>query len=463
MPITVRRALLLMVIAAVFAAAPSPAVGHEVDALVVSDRSHAGAELAAATDVSPIRHVVVIYQENHSFDNVLGVFCVKNHRCDGAMTGKLPSGRMVRLATAGDVVAEVGHNTLDQRVAIDHGRMDGFAKIGGCRPRVGLRCYSQYRPRQIPNLTTLARSYSISDHTFELHWVPSFGAHVELVAARLDGFVGNKPFGPHSAIGLGWGCDSHAQVRWRRSRRALSQLVPACVPERSGAGPYRASPVAWVPTMMDRLDAAGLSWSIYGPPSGARGYGWTICPVFADCIHTQQASNARDDSDVIADAAAGTLPNFSIVIPTAATSQHNSRSMAVGDNWIGRVVGAIMHGPDWATTAIFITYDDCGCFYDHVAPPRRRGIRVPMVIVSPYARAGYSDTTPASFASLLAYTEHTFNLAPLWARDANAYDYRHAFDYMQTPLPPAPLTTTTIPARERRWLRAHPAPDDDLT
>src|SRR5439155_1658622 len=91
-------------------------------------------------------------------------------------------------------------------------------------------------------------------------------------------------------------------------------------------------------------------------------------------------------SQVIDDATNGTLPTVSIVTPTNSKSQHNFYSMKMGDNWIGQVVQAIENGPQWSSTAIFITYDDCGCFYDHVAPPAGLGIRVPMVIVSPYAK-----------------------------------------------------------------------------
>jgi phospholipase C len=96
---------------------------------------------------------------------------------------------------------------------------------------------------------------------------------------------------------------------------------------------------------------------------------------------------------VVDDGAAGKLSNFSIVVPTGANSQHNKDSMTVGDNWIGSIVAAIQSGPDWPSTTIFITYDDCGCFYDHVPPPQPDwGIRVPMVIVSPYAERGGTDS-----------------------------------------------------------------------
>ena len=138
--------------------------------------------------------------------------------------------------------------------------------------------------------------------------------------------------------------------------------------------------------------------------------------------------------------------------------------MAQGDNWIGDVVSAIAGGPNWSSTAIFITYDDCGCFYDHVPPPVSGwGIRLPMVIVSPYAKAGYTDHSNASLVSMTAYAEHTFGLAPMTTADTNAYWYQNSFDYSQTPLPPPTRKATTrIPRAEERWISKH-APDDDVT
>jgi phospholipase C len=135
--------------------------------------------------------------------------------------------------------------------------------------------------------------------------------------------------------------------------------------------------------------------------------------------------------------------------------------MTVGDNWIGQMVSALMNGPQWGSTAIFITYDDCGCFYDHVPPPPGLGIRVPMVIVSPFAKAGFTDSGVASFSSMLAYVEHTFGLAPLTSRDAGAYDYAQSFDYTQAPVSPVPLGQQPVPAASRAYLQQHPMADDE--
>jgi phospholipase C len=209
---------------------------------------------------------------------------------------------------------------------------------------------------------------------------------------------------------------------------------------------------------MDRMDAAGVTWRMYAANSSQPGsYVWATCPSFAECLYGPQHTNVMPTDTILTDAQKGTLPNFSLVLPgggqAAASSQHNGSSMLKGDNWIGKVVSAIENGPDWSSTAIFITYDDCGCFYDHVTPSSnpdgtKQGPRVPMVIVSPYAKPGLTDSTPATFASILAYEEYVFGLPALGANDAAAYRFTNAFDYSQVPLARVQTVQSQIPPGE---------------
>jgi hypothetical protein len=411
-----------------------------------------------------IQQVVIVFQENHSFDDVLGVLCVRDKRCDGVTSGVLHDGTVIPLRAAPDLVPEVVHNVYAQTAAIDGGKMDGFDLITGCGPAESFACYEQYAPDAVPNLTALARGFALSDRTFEDGPVPSWGSHLGLVAAQFDGFVGVNPSilatRSSPATGVGWGCDSKKDALWVPPSGGRPLVVPSCVPKPDGSGPYRPSPVPYVPTIMDRLDDAARSWHIYAPPVGPGAYNWAICPTFAECIYGPQLGNVKPSGQVVTDAGAGTLPDFSIVIPCCRNSQHNSASMLQGDNWIGTVVSAIMSGPQWSSTAIFIAYDDCGCFYDHVAPPAGLGIRVPMVIVSPYAKPGFTDSNTASFASLLAFTEHTFGLLPLTGKDATAYDYSASFNFAQRPLAPVALAQHPLSARTKAWLEAHP---EDIT
>jgi phospholipase C len=281
-----------------------------------------------------------------------------------------------------------------------------------------------------------------------------------LLASDTDGFTGNNPL-PGSGIGPGWGCDSFEDAQWVDPSTGETLVVPSCVPDAEGNGPYRTSPVPYERTILDEMDEHGISWRLYaanGPAdtTSASGYEWTACPTFYECFGGPQKANWVPAAQIIGDAGGRSLPQVSLIIPARPNSQHNQLSMLTGDNWIGDVVSAVENGPAWSSTAIFITYDDCGCFYDHARPPAGYGIRMPMVIVSPFARSGYTDSRVASTNSILAYIEHTFGLAPLSNTDRKAYDYADSFDYQQAPLPPAAMVRSAIPKWEQRWLAAHP-------
>ena len=308
----------------------------------------------------------------------------------------------------------------------------------------------------------------MSDRTFSLVGSPSWGGHLAIAAATTDGFSGDNPKkvgdGPYRS---GWGCDSRRDAMWWNG--STYEAVPSCVPDQGGNGPYRDSPVSYVPTIFDRLDAAGRSWRIYaGGTAGSDTipYGWAICPSFYECLGSSQRRNVLPTPRVLTDAASGALPSFSIVTPTLDVSQHNFYSMARGDNWIGDVVSAVEHGPDWDSTAVFIVYDDCGCFYDHVNPLQfdpSWGIRLPVVIVSPFAKSGFTDSTPSTLVSFLAYTEHVFGLPSLGQADATAYDFADSFDYAQRLGKPAAMTHTVIPRNEQLRIASRRPPVHDPT
>ena len=415
---------------------------------------------------SPIEHVVILFQENHSFDNVLGKLCLETDppRCDGTTRGQLSDGSYIDLPPATDIVPGVPHGYHTQVTAVNGGLMNGWDRIGNCSEDKAYRCFQQYEPHQVPNYSALARRFVISDRTFQLDLAGSWGAHAVLAAAHLDGFytgLHTKEIKPRPAGG--WGCDSGVVGGWRPTPWGPFDRFPTCIPKPDGTGPFRPSEVPWVPTIMDRLDAASLSWRLYAPSADEGGYGWSICPTFADCLYTDQIRNWVDRDQFVHDAEAGELANLSILIPGKGGSQHNNASMLEGDNWIGRNVEAVMNGPDWSSTAIFITYDDCGCFYDHEPPPPDLGIRMPMVIVSPWARPGYTDSHVASFDSLLAFTERTFGLAPLSPWDADSYPYTHSFDFEQAPLEPVKMTWSPVPPWSIRWMRENPPDPDDPT
>jgi phospholipase C len=368
------------------------------------------------------------------------------------------------------------HTVGAQRAAIDGGKMDGWQKIpdGSCAAATGYRCVSGYQPAQIPNIIALAQKFAISDKTFSTSDAPSWGGHMDVVAASNDQFSGDNPVAAKGVPpGPGWGCDSNKVTQWF-APNGRSETVPSCVPAHLGSvafgGAFERTPVKPIPTIMDRLDTAGLTWKLYGASRTQPGYIWSICPTFAQCLDTSQAANLVPDAQFLTAAAAGRLPSFSVVTPGGpdyVNSCHNKVSMTACDNWVGKLVGAAENGPDWSSTAVFITWDDCGCFYDQVPPPvnpdgTRQGPRVPMIIVSPYARPGSTDTTSATFAGILAYTEHTFGLAALGTNDAAAYAFGNAFNYAQKALKPAPMVQRPLPPSARH-IRVTQAMDDDPT
>jgi phospholipase C len=253
-------------------------------------------------------------------------------------------------------------------------------------------------------------------------------------------------------------------------------LQPSCIPARPGFldpskypynGAFRATKAQWVPTIMNRLEAQHRTWKLYSSFSI-----WSICPSFAECQFGPQHLNVVPTNDFLTDAKAGTMPAYSVLLPSGpggGTSQHNGDSMRAGDNWIGQAITALQQSPNWSSTAVFVTYDDCGCFYDHVAPGTNpdgtpQGIRVPMVIVSPYAKVAFTDHQPATFASILRFTEEAFGMAPLSVNDRDAYDFANSFDF-SAPVagPRVSLSRHPVPAASQQYIATHPVDPNDPT
>jgi phospholipase C len=288
--------------------------------------------------------------------------------------------------------------------------------------------------------------------------------------ASTDGFTGDNPWTPPGGtVRPGWGCDSDKLQTWI-GPGGTRKSVPSCIPDDAlglpNGGAFEPTPVAYRASIFDRLDSARLSWRIYGStaPSGTSGvsggYGWSICPSLAECLYTSQRNNLVNNSRFFTDASAGTLPAFSIVTGGGSNrsilkSCHGYYSITACDNYIGALVSAVENGPDWPSAAIFITFDDFGGFYDQVPPGLNpdntwRGPRVPLVIVSPYARPGYTDTTTTTFAGILAYTEHNFGLSSLGLNDAHAYGFGNAFNYARAPLARVAMAARPLPASAKR-------------
>ena len=448
--------------------------------------SQIGAHASVAALPSPIKHVVVIYQENHTFDEVLGAVCQQRATACNAM-GRLrhhtalpfdlkqpvtlADGVTVSNRRSPDIVPIVVHNPKSQRL----GRQNRWEQFRGCAPESGFGCIVHFAPHQIPNLSALADAFVVSDATFAAGRAASFGAHIEIGAGTDDGFRGWNPVPSKSGVppdGDGWGCPSNKDAKWSAAGSTTVSFEPSCVPEADGSGAYRETPVPSVTSIMQQLESAGLTWKIYNGPvelAPSRDGRWNLCNQFAWCWDHRQTTEYNPATAVLeSDAANGTLPDVALVPATSLTSQHNGTSMAMGDNYIGELMTALQNGPQWSSTAVFITYDDCGCFYDHVRPPAGLGLRNPMVIASPWAEPGGTDSTVAVQPySMLAFIDHNFGLPPLSAEVASAYDYAKAFDFRASASADVgivPMVQQHISAdvrhEVRKYLRMHP---DDVT
>jgi len=164
------------------------------------------------------------------------------------------------------------------------------------------------------------------------------------------------------------------------------------------------------------------------------------------------------DTQFVVDALNGDLPSVSWIVTGSGKSEHPPASTCIGENWTVEQLNAVMQGPLWSSTAIFLTWDDFGGFYDHVPPPDVDrfgfGPRVPLLIISPYARHRHISHTVYEFSSLLKFVERRFGLEALGDRDRAANDLLDSFDFDRHPLRPLLLqprecpNAATAPTRE---------------
>lgn len=421
---------------------------------------------------TPIQHVVILMQENHSFANVLGFWCNQSTppRCTGMPASvTLSDGTTVVPSVAPDIVPNLGHTEIAQADAIDGGGMNGWQNVSGCAAPA-YACINGYLPSQVPNITALASTYAVADMAFTQADSPSWGGHLNEFAGTTDGFVGNNPHpvGKATSWGPGWGCDATNKVAQMLPVNGVKVPdQPSCVPDyRLGlpnGGAWEPTIAKHVPTIMDLMSSAGVSWKIYAQPTAGAtditgAYKWSGCPSFADCLDTSQDQNLVDSNQFFTDAANGTLPSVSFVIPAgdnnAAFSQHNSQSMAAGDNWIGKIASAVLNGPEASSTVLIVTYDDCGCEYDPVTPPvgpdgRQMGPRVPFVIAGAYVKPAYTDNTvTSSTGSILAFIEWNWNLPSLGQNDDASYNLSGDFNFSQAPVRAPSFVWQRLPAKD---------------
>ncbi|HEY1975623.1 MAG TPA: alkaline phosphatase family protein [Candidatus Baltobacteraceae bacterium] len=404
-----------------------------------------------------IKHVIIIVQENRSFDNLFAGF----PGADAPMFGYDLKHRRIPLQTVDFIpLVNLDHDFQPAVRAWNHGKMNGFNGTVSGLPND--YPYAHLRRSEILPYWDLAQHYVLADHMFPTEFGPSFTGHLSLIA-------GTTSLSPTKAladnpIGGPWGCDA--------APGTITFTVNLARVIKTGPFPC----FTQFHTMADVLDAGRLAWKYYAPAIDAD-KGGVLWSSF-DTIHAVRygadwsADMSSPQTNVLADAKNGKLPNVGWVIPDWTWSDHPSSGSDLGPSWVAAVVNAIGNGPEWKSTAIVIVWDDWGGWYDNVPPPklhdfRGPGIRVGCIIISPYAKPHYVDHTQYEFGSILRFAEEAFGLPTIGPESAGYTDARarsldNAFDFTQAPRP-----FTTIPAKypPSTFLLQKPSgrpPDTDL-
>jgi phospholipase C len=389
------------------------------------------ARAAERTSLASIKHIVIIVQENRSFDDLFEGY----PNAHTVSSGKLPNGENVALKPISmKAPYDISHAFQDARSSYDAGRMDGFAYeytgSGGSRnphPQYG------YVPRkEVEPYWSLASQYVLGDDTFASQLDGSFVAHQYLVA----GWAGNTYNYP---AGEPWGCDL--------AGNAVGVL------DSTGQPFGFTAPCFSYKTIADELDAKGLSWRSYSPVSGI-GYSWDAFDAISQIRNGPDWKTAvvHPETRILSDVAHGKLAAVTWVVPSSPLSDHAGSRSSRGPSWVASIVNAIGKSDFWSSTAIFITWDDWGGWYDDVAPPQLDehglGFRVPLLCVSPFAKSNYVDHTQYEFGSILRLVEMRFNLHSLGRTDARAQAPLNCFDFQHSARPfreiAAPLTPDAL-------------------
>ncbi len=382
------------------------------------------------------QHIVVIMQENRSFDNMFNGF----PGADTVQTGMYKGTAVPLQPTPLGGGPDFDHTHVGWWREWDHGAMDNF--ING----TSMGAYSYVNPSEVAPYWTLAKNFTLGDRMFQSNTGPSFVAHQYMIAGQSAGASEN----PSSSTA--WGCGS-----------PTGTTVPLVGP--NGTDLPGVFPCFDYPTMADLLDAKGITWRYYAPGSNDS---YFIISAYQAIRHIffgadWQNNVISPETRVLSDIAAGQLAQVTWIVPSFVTSDHPG-APPYGPEWVASIVNTIGGSKFWSSTAIFISWDDWGGFYDHVPPPQidnmGLGFRVPVIVVSPYAKHGYISHVTHESGSFLHFTEFIFALPSLGSRDATSDDFSDCFDLTQSPARYVPLQTTHKPAF---YLAQKPSgpPDDD--
>jgi len=403
-----------------------------------------------------IQHIVILVQENRSFDNLFATF----PKADGATGGKTHTGKTIQLQVKNLAGAyDINHDWATYRVESDQGKMDGFdlCKISG--QKCGTYAYQYVNPSQVQPYWTLAQQYALADHMFATQGSGSFTAHQDLIAGT-TAINSTQSVIDYPSEWRSWGCDAP------KSPPTTTSLMDYNKDYLANQGPF---PCFTYPTgtLADLLDKQHVTWKYYAPPYQYNTAG-ALWNAFAAIQAVREGPDWKNistpETNIFNDISGGTLPALSWVIPQQPNSDHPNgpRGADNGPSWIAQVVNAIGQSSYWKTTAIFVVWDDWGGFYDHEPPaPLDKtadgtvyglGMRVPLIAISPFIPKGKISHTQYEFGSILKFVEGTFQLGSLGVTDERATSVGDLFNFKQ-----GARSFTPIPSeRSRRYFLEQP-------
>jgi phospholipase C len=385
----------------------------------------------SVTGIQLIKHVIIIMQENRSFDSYFGTYPGADGipMRKGRPTVCLPDpqlGRCIRPFHDASLVNGGGpHGASAAARDINGGKMNGFVRtaIGAIRrdctrspfsPGCSIGTGARRRPsvmgwhdaREIPNYWAYAQHYVLQDHMFSGVRSWSLPNHLDLVSGWSASCSSSDPMSCWTNLNL---------------KQQLTQL------HSDGGAITTTYPWTDITYLLHR---AGVSWRYYVMPGAQPDCSsgsvyclptrqdagtpdiWNPLPRFDTVRADNQLRDIQPVKRYLAAARSGALPSVTWVVPNARVSEHPPSSIAAGQAWVTKLINAAMKSPDWSSTAIFLTWDDWGGFYDNVVPPNVNGqgygLRVPALVISPYARRGYVDHQTLSFDAYLKFIEDDF-------------------------------------------------------
>ncbi len=438
-----------------------------------------GPQPLTLTAAAVIQHVVIIFQENRSVDNLFHDPVLIARGADIASSGVNSSGQTIQLSSidlgtagANPVNFDLGHKHTAFVAMYDNGKMDG-ADLTGCAPAASCPANAQFHyvtQADVQPYFTLAEQYTFADRMFQSNEGPSFPAHQFIISGTSAPTATSPLFEADNPLGSPAGCIG-----------ALTNTVVMVDATGSETNSPPEFPCFEHPTLTDNLDAKGVTWRYYTPSAGSIWTGpvaikhmclpQTVSGALA-CTGTIWSNVIIPQSKVLTDIANGQLAQVTWVIPDGKSSDHALLNDGSGPSWVASVVNAIGNSAYWDNVAIIIAWDDWGGWFDHVAPKVINdgvswgsgyvyGFRVPLIVVSPYAKAAYISHVNHDFGSILKFIETTFDLPSLGYADVNADDLSDCFDLTHTPLTYSVVPAAVAAAHFLNDKRPATDPDDD--